>query len=842
MRMLCLLRTLFLLLLLPVGGVWAQLGGLNGEPFDIEQDGEARVENGIAIAEDNVRIHYKDISIYTDYVEYDPETRVFLLIGNIRIYTSDNVFTGQRALYNLETREVRSLEFKGQYTPLKFRSMSVQAPSLNQFNVRNAELTVDDSSQPDFHIRSRSVRIYPDSRVVFSNSTLYIGNLPVFWFPYLFAYTNNTGFELRPGYDSNWGYYLLTGYNFPIGSGGNIIATAKFDYRTELGVGIGLDAKFDFGKDDRSYGTFKSYYAYDTDPDYRMAPGEPAESGDHDRYRISFQDRLFLTDDIYATFDMSKLSDLDFLEDYFPNEFRVDPQPDNYISLTKWNEFYTLTLLTRWQMNDFYETTERLPELTLNFKQHRLFDSPIFYDGTNSLGYLRRAFPDGNGGNTIFPNYDATRFDTFHQFSFPKTYFGWLSIIPKAGIRGTYYSKTGTTVASLSDQQQNQIGNLRQRAENNRLSASQAGSMISGLQNQLNGTTDPVTRAKLQSRIESLGNSQEMQLASAQALEAQAATIESGPLNGASLETGGGTFRPVVNFGIESSFKLSRKYEWAQLRAIGLDGVLHTMQPYINYSYVYNAGKSRDEILQFDRVVPATAPLPIDFPEFVAIDAIDDWSILRMGMRQRVTTRRGDNNYEWFFTDTFFDINIDNPYVDNGEGSISNAVSRIEFRPVNWATLRMDTQMPLTDDGFTDVNTSILFMPFKDLLLQISDRYIESNPFFEDSNQLSGYVYYQVTSNWGVSAQATYEAEDDLLLYQRYLIHRDLSSWIVSFGGEVRNNKNAGRNNNNSNDSGDTDYGVVLTMTLKDAPQVTLPLAFDQATSPLSGDGSSSGN
>ncbi|MDD5198482.1 MAG: LPS assembly protein LptD [Terrimicrobiaceae bacterium] len=824
-------------LLLPVSGR-AQFGNFGDVPVDITTDpvqGETRFENGVAIAENGVQIHYQDVSIYSDYAEYNPDTREVLLIGDVRIYSKDNVFTGQRALYNLESKQIRALEFKGQYTPLKFRAMSIQAPSLHQFNVRNAELTTDDSSEPSFHIRARSVRIYPDDRVIFSNSTLYIGQLPVFWFPYLFAFTNNTGFELRPGYESTWGYFLLTGYNFPVGSGGNIIATAKSDYRTKLGYAIGLDAKWQFGKDDRSYGLLKTYYAYDTDPNYLLSPGHLAAPDDHDRYRVTFQDRLFLTDDIFFTADLNKLSDFSFLQDYFPAEFTNDPQPDNYLSLTKWDEFYTLTLLTRFQMNDFFETTERLPELVLNFKQHRLFDSPIYYDGQNSVGYLRRAFPDGS----IFPNYDATRFDTFHQFSYPRTYFGWLSIIPKVGLRGTYYSKTGHTIGVLSDQQLAQINHDRALAQNNRAAAQQTAAMISDLQNQLNSTTDPVSQAQLQSKIEALSNSEQNRLAAAQAQEALANSIESGTLKGAALDSGGSTFRPIVNFGLEASFKLSRKYEWVQSRALGLDGVLHTVQPYVNYSYVYNAGLARNDILQFDRVVPATEPLPLDFPQFVAIDSIDSWNIVRLGIRNRLTTRRGDDNWEWFLLDSFFDVDLQNPYVDNGNGTVTNVVNRLQFRPVNWATLTMDAQLPVTDQGFTDVNTSILFMPWKDVLLQFGDRYLENNPFFANSNQITGYAYYQITSNWGVSAQATYEVETDQLLFQRYLIHRDLSSWIVSFGGEVRQNK--GNTNTNLNGS-NNNYGVILSLTLKDAPQVTLPLAYDQATSPLGGPSGPSSN
>ncbi len=822
----------FLALLLPVVAQ-AQFGSFGNVPIEItaEQQG---FEGGVGIAEGNVQIHYGDVSIYTDYAEYNPDTRDVLLIGNVRIYTIDNLFSGQRALYNLETKQIRALEFQGESFPLKFRALSLRAPSLREFRVTDATFTTDDSSEPDFRINAKSVRIYPDSRVIFSNSTVYIGRVPVFWFPYLFAYTNNTGFQFRPGYDSRWGYYLLAGYSFPIGTGGNVIGTVNADYRTELGFGTGFDAVFQFGENDRSYGVFKSYYAYDTNPEDRVGgPGEPRETGDNDRYRITFQNRLFVTDDIYATFDINKLSDIDFLEDYFPNEFRVDPQPDNYISLTKWNEFYTLTLLTRFRVNDFFQTTERLPEVALDIKQHQLFGLPVYYDGETSGGNYRRLFADG----TIDPDYEAARFDTFHQLSYPKTYFGWLSLIPKVGVRGTYYSRTGRTVDSLSEQQLTQIANLQSRAQASRFAAEQQTSRINELQSQLNTTANPVTRASLQDQIATLTNARSARLAESQSLAAQAESIQTGPvLNGRSLETGDATFRPVVNFGIEGSFKLSKKYEQIQSRAFGLDGVLHTMQPYINYSYVYNAGKDRSEILQFDRVVPATDPLPLDFPQFVAIDSIDDWNIVRMGVRNRLTTRRGDDNWEWFVVDSFFDLNIDNPYVDNGEGSISNSVNRIEFRPVPWATLRMDAQLPITDDGFTDVNTSLLFMPWRDLLLQFSDRYLDNNPFFEDSNQLSGYAYYQVTPHWGVSAQATYEAVEDVLLLQRYMVHRDLSSWIVSFGAEVRENTGGGGRNRTSDSA--TEYGVLFSMTLKDAPQVTLPLAFDQATGPL-GDESS---
>ena len=61
-----------------LAGLRAQLGGIPGlgnfgdVPVEITADGNTRFEEGVAVAEDNVQIHYKEYSIYCDYAEYNP--------------------------------------------------------------------------------------------------------------------------------------------------------------------------------------------------------------------------------------------------------------------------------------------------------------------------------------------------------------------------------------------------------------------------------------------------------------------------------------------------------------------------------------------------------------------------------------------------------------------------------------------------------------------------------------------------------------------------------------------------------------------------------------------------
>ena len=60
-----------------------------------------------------------------------------------------------------------------------------------------------------------------------------------------------------------------------------------------------------------------------------------------------------------------------------------------------------------------------------------------------------------------------------------------------------------------------------------------------------------------------------------------------------------------------------------------------------------------------------------------------------------------------------------------------------------------------------------------------------------------------------------YEAATSTLEYQSYSIHRDLNSWVASLGFLQRDN------------AGTKDLGLIFSLTLKDFPQVTVPLDTD---------------
>jgi lipopolysaccharide assembly outer membrane protein LptD (OstA) len=744
------LISFLLLLLFAVPLAKAQLAGFGQTPVEINA-GQTRFENGLAVGEGNVEIRYGTTSLYCDYAQYNPDTRDVLLRGNVRIYHEGQLFTGERAVYNLETKKLHAADFRGEVFPFKFYTESLTTLGPKAFMAENATMTTSDSSKPDYFLKARTTRIYSGDRVVFNDVTLYVGKTPVFWFPYLYQSLNRgSGFLFLPGYRSGWGAYLLTQYSFPISE--NVNGKIHLDLRSKRGAAAGLDIDTKFGPNNRSWGKFTAYYANDSKPETNTT-SLVRQTVDSSRYRVSLQSRAYITDDIYASIDINKLSDQYYMQDFLPHKFLTDPQPDNVVSVTKWDENYTITGIARAQLNTFFESTERLPELVLDAKRQSILDSPIFYEGETGVARLNRSFQDGSA----FTDYSVTRFDTFHQFLYPKTYFGWLSFIPRVGFRGTYYSATGDSTATLAD-----------------------------------NTTS-------------------------------ATTASSTSTSSTSVLKQGSVFRPVVTAGFESSFKLSRAYDSVQSRTWGLDGIRHVIQPYTNFSYV-NTGTNPNEILQFDRLNPSTQIAPLDLSDFNSTDAITDWTIWRWGVRNRFQTRRDNETYNWLDLDSYVDFNLQEaqfPGITYRSGSLSNLYNNLHWNPLPWASLRVDSQVPLNEKGFSEINTYVDFLPTKDLRIDLGHRYIHGNSYFDNSSLITFTGYYRVNDNWAVSASEQYEITDSVLESQTYQIHRDLSSWTASLGFVIRDNRASGSSTAN------LEYGVLLTFTLKDFPEINAPLSFD---------------
>ena len=746
-RSACAMRTLVFLittLLASAGLIQGEIKTPEKAPIEITSTGETTYENGLATARDNVAIHIGNTDIYADYAQYNSTTKDVELRGHVRIYRDVSVYIAESGIYNTETKKIKALNARTESQPYFLTGGHVTSISENGYLIKDGTFTTHDSPKNDFHLRARTIRVYENDRVIFQYVTAYVGKVPVFWWPYLYQSLNEAfSFSISPAYLSSWGPSLLTQVTFPITE--DIRGRFRLDYRGRRGVAVGLDSTMDYFND--SQARLKTYYIQDQNPNLNETniPRKDVPTG---RYRVSLADTTNFTDDIYGLANLTKLSDQYVMQDFFQGEFRIDPVPDNVLAVTKTDPFYTLTAIERFQANQFFTTTERQPEVVLDIKRHGLFGGPIFYEGETGFANLRLQFPQGLG----FENYGTDRLDTFHQLTFPNTYFGWLSIVPRVGYRGTYYSKTWDLDSATFIPPSNPL----------------VPDFI----------LPPPTLAN-------------------------------------PVKFDGDTFRSVFDTGAEASFKISRTWENVQSRAFGLDGLMHVIQPFTNFSYVKEDGPNPTSILALDRFQPSTQLPAIDFPQFTTIDTIDDWTIWRVGVRNKLETRRDDRTITWFELDTYVDVNFNNPF---DRTDYSNLFNNIRFQPLPWVSFSINSQLPAFDQGFTEVDTVANVQPMANLQLTVAHRYLNGNPFFQDSSLFVVGGYYRIDDNWGVAVQEQYEGATGILEQQRYSIYRDLSSWVASFGGIIRDN------------NGSKEYGVLFTITLKAFPKFGFDLNFDPSS------------
>ncbi len=704
-----------------------------------------RTVGNLAIAEGNVVLGNGETTIHCNHAQYDLSSSEILVSGDVRIYNfrGDRVFAGDQAIYNLNTKEVQGTAFRTAAGPFLIQAQKLVSAGSNAFEVSEGLFTTDNSANPGYHLRARKVRIFHNDHTEYENVTIYVGHTPVLWLPYLYQPAQTAqSFSIAPGSRSTWGPFLMTRFAFPLGQ--KLTAGARLDYYAKRGIGGGLDfTRQTPEQESNAWGRFRSYFVDDKKPGSKEL-GSSDERIDSRRYRVSVQDRSFLTETVYTSLNFNLLSDINFFRDFSPAEQQRDPNPDSVLSLTRLGENHALTLEPRKQFNSDFEGNDALPALTLQLKQTPLGATGLFYEGENSAGLYRRNFLNPTGP-FAYLTYDTVRLDTFHQLSFPKLLGGWLAVVPKAGIRLTHYSDS---VSDLSVQNRSLPGSPAYDAH------------------------------------------------------------------------GGDLFRHTVNAGLETSFKLSRTFDSVENRTWGLDGLRHIFQPFSNWSWV---GASRDpaHILPID-VLNGTAKLPaIDFPQFNSLDSLTDWHVVRMGVRNRLQTRRNNETLNWLELESFVDARIEAPRYSNSAfgaadpGGFSNVFNRLHWNPLPWMDLQVDSQLPVFDRGYSELNSSSNLQVSRDLTFLLGNRYISGNSYFNDSHLINGGARLRMNDNWSFSFEENYETTTGQLEFQRYTLDRDLRSWVASFSLVIRE-----RDTKN-------DIAVLLTLSLKDLPKFRVPLHFD---------------
>src|SRR3954466_5071838 len=104
--------SLFAGLFLIVGSAGGAIETPKNQPVEITSTGQTTYENGLATARDNVAIHIGDTDIYSDFAQYNSQKHEVFVEGHVRVYRDVNLYVGERAVYNIDTKQIRAEEMR----------------------------------------------------------------------------------------------------------------------------------------------------------------------------------------------------------------------------------------------------------------------------------------------------------------------------------------------------------------------------------------------------------------------------------------------------------------------------------------------------------------------------------------------------------------------------------------------------------------------------------------------------------------------------------------------------------------------------------------------------------
>jgi lipopolysaccharide assembly outer membrane protein LptD (OstA) len=381
------------------------------------------------VGEGNVVITYKGMRLTCDKIEVFTETKDTVAQGNVRLYQDGAVFTGEKVYYNFENKQGRVINITMQGVgPWYGRGDLAEKAPENKYSIENGYMTTCDREKPHYRIMSKRIEVFLDEKVVARDVVFKVGPVPLFYLPYC-AYSfkeKYPHFIFVPGYSKKWGLYMFTSWRYSLSE--NLPGRLHLDYRQKKGFAHGIDQ--DYITENFGQGRLRYYYMEEHD---KAKPKDLRT--ETQRYRLQLKHRWEMTDNTLAMLEYHRLSDRNFLKDYyFREEYEKEHHPKSYLSVISAHPNYSLSGLVRKRTNRFFTETERLPEISLDIKSQRIKDTSFYYKSDFSFANLTNK----NASSDV--DDDVRRTDSYNQLSYV-TRLGFLSIAPYVASRQTYYSK-----------------------------------------------------------------------------------------------------------------------------------------------------------------------------------------------------------------------------------------------------------------------------------------------------------------------------------------------------------------------------------------------------------------
>ena len=193
--------------------------------------------------------------------------------------------------------------------------------------------------------------------------------------------------EFGTSVESTWHLARLLGLKDPKWLDSELL----LDYYSKRGVGAGVNAEYET---DDARGSLIGYVMNDRGEDDLSRNRENIDPDKDVRGRFSFRHRQYLPEDWQLTLETGYVSDENFLEWKYRDEFWNDKEQETLVYLKRLRDNWAFSILGKVRVNDFETVTEELPSIEYHLKGQSFWDHRLTFYSDNQLARFRERFDE----------------------------------------------------------------------------------------------------------------------------------------------------------------------------------------------------------------------------------------------------------------------------------------------------------------------------------------------------------------------------------------------------------------------------------------------------------------
>lgn len=172
-----------------------------GGVAELSSEGPQRRQGDLYLADGNVDIHYADLRLRADHVEYNNRTFEAVARGHVQFDYESQHLEAEEAHYNVSSGAGTFQNVRASFrilrrpnptvlvtdNPLYFEARQVERLSNEVYVIRDAWITVCDPEHPKWQFFAPRARVRVDKTVALVNANFRLFRVPLIWLPYATA-------------------------------------------------------------------------------------------------------------------------------------------------------------------------------------------------------------------------------------------------------------------------------------------------------------------------------------------------------------------------------------------------------------------------------------------------------------------------------------------------------------------------------------------------------------------------------------------------------------------------------------------------------------------------------